>query len=597
MSFSRPHTPQPIVRPASPRRPSATSLSRTNSRDPSPTRTSAHGFDLRLPLLPPIGAAHGSDYTQSSSPGDAPRGEGSSSSSTGSPTSDPLVRSLAFFRNSLRMSPKTNKRGNKYIFGAVAVLAVFGLWHVWGSGAGSGLGGWESAQAAVSNAGSKWEGVGFWPSSMKWGKSRPAGSGLSEVDKTTFVDLQHGDIPETVWVKGVAGFNYFQNLYLWNGTFIAVVAAEDAESMPNVATIMSDHPTDDGRFPKAKEDRWKVLIKGQDELEFLGGVAVRKAGVSMFFNDEKGKKSVSFLKHYFHFIGEVFLGAWRVLTTAGDMELPQRLMYRTTPDDWRDRAGLTTWFQQSVMPNTAVEESPIWEDRIKSGMTFLYDKITISDRWAAHAKGKDTYRFNKMTADMLYLDAPMNWMDPLRDSMKLLVQTKGCSVYRENPDVPIVLYINRQLTGRRLLDNDAKVLVEEMQKLESEGVIQWIDAQMETYSRIDQFCLALKADVIMGVHGNGLSHALWMKPGSAVLEFMFPGGFARDYATVAELMRHDYYAIHKDEVFTKDKWLKPDGWGVGANQGFHSTNIPLDGKWVADLIRTIAEEKKGMVEP
>lgn len=31
----------------------------------------------------------------------------------------------------------------------------------------------------------------------------------------------------------------------------------------------------------------------------------------------------------------------------------------------------------------------------------------------------------------------------------------------------------------------------------------------------------------MGVHGNGLSHALWMKPGSAMLEFMMPGGFAK----------------------------------------------------------------------
>lgn len=31
------------------------------------------------------------------------------------------------------------------------------------------------------------------------------------------------------------------------------------------------------------------------------------------------------------------------------------------------------------MPNTAIEEGSIWEDRAKSGMTFLFDKITITD--------------------------------------------------------------------------------------------------------------------------------------------------------------------------------------------------------------------------
>jgi hypothetical protein len=31
------------------------------------------------------------------------------------------------------------------------------------------------------------------------------------------------------------------------------------------------------------------------------------------------------------------------------------------------------------MPNTAIEENTILEDRAKSGLTFVYDRITISD--------------------------------------------------------------------------------------------------------------------------------------------------------------------------------------------------------------------------
>ncbi|WWC89225.1 uncharacterized protein L201_004143 [Kwoniella dendrophila CBS 6074] len=476
------------------------------------------------------------------------------------------------------------KRGNRYVLGAVLVISTFAFWHISSSGAGT----------STPKQSSQRSSFGLWPSGMKSHSSQSSSTG--NVDANTFINLDSKVIPETEYVQGVAGFSYFKNLYLQNGTFLAITS--NPSSIPEVARIMSAHPTDDNKYPPAGQDRWKVLTIGQDDLSGLGGVAVRKDGVSMFFNDEKGLKSVSFLKHYFHFIGEVFLGAWRVLTTAGEMELPTRLMYRTTPDDWRDRAALTSWFQQSVMPNTAVEESPIWEDRMKSGMTFLFDKITISDRWAAHQKGIDPWRFNKMTADLLFLESPLDWMNPLRLSMKKLVQIKGtCSVYRKKSDVPIVLYINRQLTNRRLLKEDAESLELELNNLQNQGIIEFVNAQMETLSRVDQFCLALKADIIIGVHGNGLSHALWMKPGSAVLEIMFPGGFARDYATVAELMRHDYYAIHNDTVFTPDKWLKPDGWGVPAIHGFHSDYIPVNGKWLAGLIKQIAQDKKSMVEP
>ncbi len=36
---------------------------------------------------------------------------------------------------------------------------------------------------------------------------------------------------------------------------------------------------------------------------------------------------------------------------------------------------------------------------------------------------------------------------------------------------------------------------------------------------------------MMGVHGNGLTHLLWMKPTprATVIEFFYPQGFAHDY--------------------------------------------------------------------
>lgn len=42
--------------------------------------------------------------------------------------------------------------------------------------------------------------------------------------------------------------------------------------------------------------------------------------------------------------------------------------------------------------------------------------------------------------------------------------------------------------------------------------------QMELLSKRDQMRLISQADVIIGVHGNGLTNEIWMKPGGAVIE-------------------------------------------------------------------------------
>jgi hypothetical protein len=50
---------------------------------------------------------------------------------------------------------------------------------------------------------------------------------------------------------------------------------------------------------------------------------------------------------------------------------------------------------------------------------------------------------------------------------------------------------------------------------------------------------------MMGIHGNGLTALLWMKPTirSAVIEFFFPGGFARDYQWTAETLGIHHFGV------------------------------------------------------
>lgn len=54
---------------------------------------------------------------------------------------------------------------------------------------------------------------------------------------------------------------------------------------------------------------------------------------------------------------------------------------------------------------------------------------------------------------------------------------------------------------------------------------------------------------MMGVHGNGLTSLLWMKPTqrSTVMEFFFPGGFAMDYEWTTRALGMVHYGFWGNE--------------------------------------------------
>jgi hypothetical protein len=58
----------------------------------------------------------------------------------------------------------------------------------------------------------------------------------------------------------------------------------------------------------------------------------------------------------------------------------------------------------------------------------------------------------------------------------------------------------------------------------------------------------LPAQIMMGVHGNGLTALLWMKvtPRSTVLEFFYPGGFAHDYEYTTRALGMVHYGFWGD---------------------------------------------------
>lgn len=114
---------------------------------------------------------------------------------------------------------------------------------------------------------------------------------------------------------------------------------------------------------------------------------------------------------------------------------------------------------------------------------------------------------------------------------------------------------------------------------------------------------------MMGLHGNGLTALVWMKPTpqSTVIEFLYPGGFAYDYEFTARALGMVHYGVwddkyvsspfivmtfaHLDDVpllvpadLNCDRtFTNPDLPPVQYPEGFQGNNIPLDGETVAKL--------------
>jgi len=103
-----------------------------------------------------------------------------------------------------------------------------------------------------------------------------------------------------------------------------------------------------------------------------------------------------------------------------------------------------------------------------------------------------------------------------------------------------VCYIDRQATKRRMPDDYHNWLI---QYIAHHPKMHLVHLHMEQFDPMEQIQIAASCQVMMGVHGNGLSHSLWMKPQSFVVEFFWNFPCRYDYATAAQLVDHHYLAI------------------------------------------------------
>lgn len=123
------------------------------------------------------------------------------------------------------------------------------------------------------------------------------------------------------------------------------------------------------------------------------------------------------------------------------------------------------------------------------------------------------------------------------------------------PTQNVITYINRQGVRRHLIPehHDALVLaLEQMVKRKRAEGKDWVlnIVQPELLTKEDQLQVASKSTIMLGVHGNGLTHLVLMNPNrySSVVEIFYPGGFAHDYEWTTRALGMRHFSIWNDTI-------------------------------------------------
>jgi protein O-GlcNAc transferase len=126
----------------------------------------------------------------------------------------------------------------------------------------------------------------------------------------------------------------------------------------------------------------------------------------------------------------------------------------------------------------------------------------------------------------------------------------------EKPRRLVVGYIDRQNTDRRIPPAFHTWLV---QYLKHHSAVDLRHVHMEDYTAAVQVQMASTWDMMVGVHGNGLSHQVWMPPDSSfVLEMYWDVPFKYSYPLAAQLWNHTYMGMYNGRVLDSKRIQQRD---------------------------------------
>jgi protein O-GlcNAc transferase len=394
---------------------------------------------------------------------------------------------------------------------------------------------------------------------------------LSTVDdEELHLNTQNG-VPNTIVKAHIAGYTVLDNVYMKNGTFY-VVGVNDLK---------------------------KNFVSADTEIQYVDSYDVesifntryipRVHGTTLLFSE---KRPMLLHAHFYHFyeflLGAIaFLGINDLPVQVTTALFPAQDSTKTQKYGWRDAPGLNELLLTSSFPNVATVTKETWDALYKeSPFGRVFDRLVVIDRLASYSEHTNGY-WGKMLLEIkdLVQGKPHPWF-PVRENM---FRTLGITHKPRDPQRKVITYMSRQHNpNRKFSEETHEQLVEKLKSFEPTHEVNII--VMHLVSLKEQVELISRTDVLISIHSNGLTHMIFQKPGSAVIE-IFPGkNFARDYELTASMMGIHYYAIQDGTRVCRGPELIEEGnFNEELNQPpyYVTVDIPT----IDVLLTTILEEQ------
>lgn len=163
---------------------------------------------------------------------------------------------------------------------------------------------------------------------------------------------------------------------------------------------------------------------------------------------------------------------------------------------------------------------------------------------------------NSKEARSLFLnyDIPSNELIGLREKMLAAANNTGCAPSNEHPKIFIIKRRMKQVKRNLINSDEVAKAIHEMCLF-----CKVIQIDLQDYSKLQQVAITCEASLLIGIHGSGLTHALWMAPSTErsptamveILPYMYD---CRDwYKKLAGMARVDYISIRTLNI-NQSRW-------------------------------------------
>nr|XP_019050432.1 hypothetical protein I302_00864 [Kwoniella bestiolae CBS 10118]OCF29362.1 hypothetical protein I302_00864 [Kwoniella bestiolae CBS 10118] len=268
-------------------------------------------------------------------------------------------------------------------------------------------------------------------------------------------------------------------------------------------------------------------------------------------------------------------------------------------EDWRDAYGLNEPIVKGLFDHRFVDAQR-WNETTDHGDWVGFERVVIIDRWSSHLYNTLANQWNKMALDVFSLLPSIPPPDPssskgvesifspYRDRFLGYMNIQSLHRHKTGTalhEIPKIVYVDRQSSSRRLLNGTHDDLLDVLDGLDHRGKAKIQVGRLEEMSYGDQIRLFADADIIIGVHGNGLTHQVWMAPGGIIIEIFPPGVFLRDYQLIAQVVGHEHIAILDSQIYTKQEWENEPGKLLASRPDeANDRNITLSKDFIEDLL-------------